>query len=279
MLQHHLVFLDGVVSLLTPPQAALRSGVQDPAGAPKAAIGQAVPEFTFRDFLAGGDGRPKLSDFRGQPVPVVNWTDSDFGRGSAGGVEKLAKELVPVGLVVVLLDTHNKPAAEIEASIMRLYPGSLARLQQNQEPSIDYLDNGPPPDVALIGVDGTLLVAGSYTVDLNKAEKLIGAEFKKLKNGWGASDGVRAARALAFGKRRLGEASASIQAAQASGTVDAELDAVQTEIATRWESWVRSVRYLRGAGADAARPGGGARAGRGREGQLGLGGRGGEAAG
>ena len=151
--------------------------VRSPAAAgqeaPKASIGQLVADHTFRDFLAGGDGRQKLSEFRGQPVLIVNWTDTDFGRGAAKEAEKLARELAPEGLVTILLDTHNKPAQEIEASVMRLYPGSPARLTQNQKLPIEYLDNGPPPDVALVGVDGTLLVAGSYTVDLNKAEKLV----------------------------------------------------------------------------------------------------------
>jgi len=232
--------------LLVAPAFAGASGSrstlrQEPSG-PKASIGQVVPDFAFRDFLAGGDGRQKLSEFRGQPVLIVNWTDTDFGRGAAGEVEKLAKELVPEGLVLILLDTHNKTAPEIEASVMRLYPGSPARLQQNQKLPIEYLDNGPPPDIALVGVDGTLLVAGSYTSDLNKASKLIKPELKKSASGWGEHEAARAARALAYGQGNLAGAKAAIEAAVAAQPAEVELGVVRAEIAARFDSRVRAVR-------------------------------------
>lgn len=211
---------------------------------PKAAIGQVVPDFTFRDFLVGGDGRQKLAEFRGQPVLIVNWTDSDFGRGASGEVEKLAKELVPEGLVLILVDTHNKPAPEIEAAVMRLYPGSPARLQQNQELPIEYLDNGPPPDIALIGVDGTLLIAGSYTADLNKAAKLVKPELKRARSGWGEHEAARAARALAFGEGNLAGARATLAAALAAEPKVAELEVVRAELVACFDSRVRAVRTL-----------------------------------
>src|SRR5688572_21199418 len=197
-------------SLLVLPAVAVsgiaaRATAQEPSGK-KAKIGELVPDFTFRDFLAGGDGRQKLSEFRGQPVLIVNWTDTDFGRGAAEEVEKAAKELVPEGLVVVLRDTHNKTAPEIEAAVMRLYPGSPARLQQNQDFPIDYLENGPPPQVALVGLDGTLLVAGSYTADMGKALKLVKSELKKREKGWGEAEAARTVRALAYGEGLLGGA-------------------------------------------------------------------------
>lgn len=216
---------------------------QEPAG-PKATIGQLVPDFTFRDFLAGGDGRQNLAEFRGQPVLIVNWTDTDFGRGAAGEVEKLAKKLVPEGLVLILLDTHNKPAPEIEAAVMRLYPGSPARLQQNQKLPIEYLDNGPPPDIALIGVDGKLLVAGSYTADMNKASKLLEPELKRGKSGWGEHEAARAARALAYGAGNLAGARAAIEAALAAQPQEAELATVRAEISARFDSRIRAVRTL-----------------------------------
>src|SRR6185503_15348901 len=86
------------------PGLAPATAVQE---SPKASIGQVVPDYTFRDFLAGSDGRQKLSEFLGQPVLIVNWTDTDFGRGAAKEAEKIAKELAPEGLVTILLDTHN----------------------------------------------------------------------------------------------------------------------------------------------------------------------------
>jgi hypothetical protein len=211
---------------------------------PKATIGQIVPDHTFRAFLAGGDGRQKLSEFRGQPVLIVNWTDTDFGQGAAKEAEKLAKELAPEGLVTILLDTHNKPEQEIEASVMRLYPGSPARLTQNQKLPIEYLQNGPPPAVALVGVDGTLLVAGSYTVDLNKAAKLVKAELKKARSGWGEHAAARAARALAYGEGSLGAAKQALAAALQAEPAQAELLAVQAELAAHCEARVKAARWL-----------------------------------
>jgi len=231
-----------VLLALAVPGAAGRSAIRQ--GAPKATIGQVVPDFAFRDFLAGGDGRQKLSEFRGQPVLIVNWTDTDFGRGAAGQVDKVARELVPEGLVLILLDTHNKTAPEIEASVMRLYPGSPARLQQNQKPPIEYLENGPPPDIALVGVDGTLLAAGSYTVDFGKAIKLVKAELKKREKGWGEDERVRTARALAYGQGRLGAAKVGVEEGLRAAPDHPELKALRAEIDARFDQMTRSVRWF-----------------------------------
>jgi hypothetical protein len=229
--------LAGGAAGVTPPR-------QEPPG-PKATIGQVVPDFTFRDFLAGGDGRQKLSEFRGQPVLIVNWTDTDFGRGAAGEVEKLAKELVPEGLVLILLDTHNKTAPEIEAAVMRLYPGSPARLQQNQKLPIEYLDNGPPPDIALIGVDGTLLVAGSYTTDLGKASKLVKSELKKLEKGWGEGEPAREARALLYGQGLLAGAKTYVEEGLRMVSDHPELTTIRSEVSGRFDQRLRAVSYFR----------------------------------
>ncbi|HEX6886156.1 MAG TPA: hypothetical protein VF530_22470 [Planctomycetota bacterium] len=223
--------------------AGASARLQEPG--PKATIGQVVPDFTFRDFLAGGDGRQRLAEFRGQPVLIVNWTDTDFGRGASGEVEKLAKELVPEGLVLILLDTHNKTAPEIEAAVMRLYPGSPARLQENQKLPIEYLDNGPPPDIALIGVDGTLLVAGSYTADLNRASKLVKSELKRLEKGWGESEPARAARALLYGQERLAGAKAYVEEGLRIVPDHVELTAIRSEVTGRFEHRLRAVSYFR----------------------------------
>jgi len=209
----------------------------------KATLGQVVPDHTFPDFVAGGDGRQTLSEFRGQPVLIVNWTDSDFGRGGAKEAEKLAKELAPEGLVIILHDTHNRSALEVEASVMRLYPGSPARLARNQKLPLEYLDNGPPPDIALIGVDGTLLVAGSYTADMNRAAKQVKSELKKKKDGWGAGAAARSVRALAHGAGDLGAARTALESALRSAPGDEELVVVQGELAGRFESRLRAARH------------------------------------
>lgn len=222
----------------------LRSHPLPQGPAPKATLGEVVPDHTFRDFLAGGDGRQNLREFRGEPVLLVNWTDSDFGRGAAQEVEKAAKELAPEGLVTVLIDTHGKSALEIESAVMRLYPGSPARLAVNQKLPIEYLDNGPPPDIALVGVDGTLLFAGSYTVDLNKALKRVRSELERRKEGWGTDDAARMARSLAFGKGNLAAARSTIEAALRSDPAHAERIAVQGELSASFDSRLRSVQFF-----------------------------------
>jgi len=209
----------------------------------KAAIGEVVPNHTFREFT-GGDGRQELGDFRGQPVLVVNWTDTDFGRGASDRTQKLARELGPTGLISILLDTHNKSQDAIEASVMRLYPGNGSRLTRNQKLPIEYLDNGPPPDVALIGVDGRLLVAGSYTADFSKATKLAKAELKKLKTGWGDHPVARKLRAEVYGSKRLAKAMSMVEEALRAEPDQAELLQVQAEVLRRHHNWASSVGYL-----------------------------------
>lgn len=216
---------------------------QGPAAAEKAAIGELVPDYDFRE-LSGGDGRRKLSELRGQPVFIVNWTDTDFGRGAAGQAEKVSKELVSQGLVCILLDTHNKAQEDIEASVMRLYPGNVCWLSRNQKLPIQYLDNGPPPDVALIGVDGKLLIAGSYTSDFGKARELAEAELERLKTGWGNHKVAQKARAEAFGRKHLAAARALIEEGLKSEPEQPELLAVQAEVETSRRCWMDSVGIL-----------------------------------
>ena len=225
------------------PLLLLALGLAVPRAQSKAAAGDLVPDFTFPEFLTGGDGRQKLSEFRGEPVLIVNWTDTDFGRGGADGVRKLAKELVPEGLVLILRDTHNQSADEIRAAAMRLYPGSPARFTRNMEEPIEYEKNGPPPHVALVDVEGRIAVAGSYTVELSGMEKLVKAELEKQASGWGTHDAAREARALLFGEGRLAEALARCDEALAAEPEQPELLAVRGEIQARWAALERSVRY------------------------------------
>jgi len=174
----------------------------------------------------------------------VNWTDTDFGRGAADKVRKLAKERVPQGLVLILRESHNMSADEIRASAMRLYPGSLARFTGNMKAPIAYEDNGPPPDIALIDAEGKLLLAGSYTVDLSRAEKLLPDELEKLETGWGTHAAARDARALLYGKGRLAEALACCDKALSSEPDQAELLVVKGEVQARFDSTQKQVRHL-----------------------------------
>ena len=237
----HFPLVLGSVLLFAQAGAGIR---QEDSETKKATIGELVPDHTFREFLACGDGRQKLSDFRGYPVLIVNWTDTDFGRGASKIAEKLAKDWVPKGLVCILRDTHRQTAEQIEAAVMRLCPGNLSRLTRNQTFPIEYLDNGPPPDIALIALDGKLLLAGSHASDMGKVAKLVKADLKRQRSGWGEHDAARTARALAYGKKRLAESKAVIEEALEAEPAQPELLEVRSEIATRQESWARSVHYL-----------------------------------
>ncbi len=223
--------------------AASIAAVVVPNPEDKASVGGVVPDFAFGDFLAGSDGRQKLSEFRGQPVFIVNWTDTDFGRGAAVRTHKFAKDLIPDGLVVILRDTHNKNADEILVSAMRRYPGSLARFARNMKLPIEYQDNGPPPDIALIDVEGRLVIAGSYTVDMGPAEKRIAAELKRRQTGWGTHDAVRDVRAICYGKGRIGEALVRCEKALAAEPENAELKQVESELRAQFEADAQRVRY------------------------------------
>ena len=173
----------------------------------------------------------------------MNWTDTDFGRGAADKVRKLGKEFVPQGLVLILRESHNMSADDIRASAMRRYPGSLARFTRNMKAPIAYADNGPPPDIAFIDAEGKLLLAGSYTVDLSRAEKLLPDELKKLKTGWGTHAAARDARALLYGKGRLAEALACCDKALASEPDQAELLQVKGEARAQFDSTLKQVRH------------------------------------
>jgi tetratricopeptide (TPR) repeat protein len=173
----------------------------------------------------------------------VNWTDTDFGRGAADKVRKLAKDFVPQGLVLILRESHNMTADDIRASAMRRYPGSLARFTRNMKAPIVYEDNGPPPDIALIDAEGKLLLAGSYTVDLSRAEKLLPGELKKLKTGWGTHAAARDARALLYGQGRIAEALACCDKALSSEPDQAELLEVKGEARARFDSTLKQVSY------------------------------------
>jgi hypothetical protein len=182
-----------------------------PARGDKVAAGQPVPDFELRTVL-GGDGRTKLSEFRGQPVLIV-WYSTVFagldGAKLAADIDREINEDLPDSkLVVVLMEIKNHDASYLRALQLAELPGARCWLLKNQELPVTYDDTtGFPPKMILIGVDGTLLYAGSYQ-SWNKAKKLLEAEIAKLEKGWGEDPLARKARALAWGQHKLGEARA-----------------------------------------------------------------------
>jgi len=211
--------------------------------AAKVGVGSVVPDYEFAELL-GGDGRLSMNDFRGHPVLIVNWTDSDFGRGAAEQLQKVAKELVPQGLVSILHDSHNKTRDDIEAAVLRRFPGNRSWLTRTRNLPFDYEDNGPPPDIALVGVDGTVLIAGSYTVDFGPAVKAVKTELKKRKSGWGEHKVARKARALAFGDGALQRAYAMLVSALSDEPDHEELGVALDDVTTAYLGRSGAVTHL-----------------------------------
>jgi hypothetical protein len=209
----------------------------------QAAVGEQVRDFKFREFLVGSDGRRKLSEFRGQPILIVNWTDTGFGRSASDRAKKIIKSLVPQGLVVVFMDTKNRSADDIRASRMIRYPDLPARFVRNSRFPFAYEINGPPPGIALIGIDGKLLVVGSYTVYLPKAGKIAKTELKKRKSGWGEHAAARGSRALLYGKGLLAEALSHCEKALAAEPKQAELVKVRAEILAVFATRKKTIKH------------------------------------
>jgi hypothetical protein len=224
---------------------AVLSALGSPRGE-KAVAGQPVPDFELRTVV-GGDGRTKLSEFRGQPV-LIAWYSTVFagieGARIAADLEReINGDLLDAKLVVILMEIKNHDATYLRALQMAQLPGARCWLMKNQDLPVVFDDTtGPPPKMALIGVDGTLLYAGSYQ-GANKVKKLLETEVEKVEKGWGTDPLARKARALAWGQRKLGEAHALLEPAL-GGSASPELTTLAAEIEKRFDTLVRSVNHF-----------------------------------
>lgn len=234
----------GLFSVLVPVLAVLSAMV--PSRGEKAAAGQPVPDFELKGVL-GGDGRRKLSEFRGQPVLIVWYSTFFAGLDGAKIAVDLDREingdLRDSQLVVILMEIKNHDATYLRALQMAELPGARCWLLKNQELPVVFDDTtGFPPKMILIGVDGTLLYAGSYQ-SANKMKKLLEAEVEKTEKGWGADPLARKARALAWGQRKLGEAAALLEPALGA-SASQELTTLAAEIQQRFDALVRAVNHF-----------------------------------
>ena len=208
--------------------------------------GQPVPDFEFRTVL-GGDGRKKLSEFRGQAV-LIAWYSTVFAglegaRVAADLEQEINKETPDARLEVFLMENKNHDATYLRALQMAELPGSRCWLLRNQELPVTYDDaTGFPPKMVLIGADGTLLYAGSYQSS-NVVKKLLKAELEKMQKGWGADPLARKARALAWGQRKLAEAHALLAPALGENA-NPELASLAAEIEARFDTLVRAVDHF-----------------------------------
>jgi hypothetical protein len=194
--------------------------------------------------VLGGDGRTKLSEFRGQPV-LIAWYSAVSVEGARIAVdldEEYNDEFPDAKLVVFLMEIKDHDAIYLRALQMAELPGARCWLLQNQELPIVYDETtGLPPMMVLVGVDGTLLYAGSYQ-RANELKKLLKVEIGKMQKGWGEDPLARKARALAWGQRKLGEAHALLEPSL-GGSASRELTMLAAEIEKRFESLARAVNH------------------------------------
>ncbi len=218
----------------------------------KVSAGELLPDVAFREVL-GGDGRTKLSEFRGQPV-LIAWYSTVFagmeGARVAADLEReLNGDLPDSRLVVILMAIKKHESAHLRAMQLRELPGARCRLLANQELYVAYdQSNGPPPRMVLIDPDGKLLYAGSYQ-GAGDVEELVGQELERIEKGWGTDPLACQARALAFGKGRLGEARELVESALAGAGPDGpggreELTQLAAQLETRYTALERSVGQL-----------------------------------
>jgi hypothetical protein len=142
---------------------------------------------------------------------------------------KLDKELGKSGLVIVMVESQMGDAskADVVGFLMQKFPKDFP----NSDVFVTVGENGPFPSgssglphCAVIGADGRLAVIGNPGALGGKLDDAIQEELKKVQTGWGKSPEVKKARALMYGKKKLGEAAAALAAAESKIKEDARED-------------------------------------------------------
>jgi len=189
----------------------------------------------------GSDGRTDITDFRGQPVLFAWYKNGGYGMDAAVTAVKLQKKYGGKGLVVILIDSEPSREdawAKSHAFLLSRFPGfnawSSAGIQVPGA-SASYREGA---GVALVGVDGTMVLKGANRALGNKLDKAVAAEIRKMTTGFGKNPTARKVRALAFGKHDLAGA-----AALAKGEDDEVAQALR-DIETRYKSLRESVEYF-----------------------------------
>ncbi|MBM4062452.1 MAG: TlpA family protein disulfide reductase [Planctomycetes bacterium] len=185
-------------------RAALLLALPAPAQQ-RAAVGETVPEFSFATFL-DGDGRQKLSDFRGQPVAIVF-----FGMHSPPCVNTALPaaiqrdhRLAGSGLATVLVHSQEASLDQLRAFLLRHFPDNdcfVAPGGTVPTPAFTAL-----PHLALIGADGRLVWDGPANENQKQVDEVIAAELAKRKRGFGESAALCKVRSALYGHGDLGGA-------------------------------------------------------------------------
>lgn len=179
------------------------------APAQRAEPGEPVPDFTFAEFL-NGDGRQKLSDFRGETVLAVTFADVRGGLDAALRAMKLHKELADRGLVVILGHVEaggtrgsGSSGRDLGAWCLWRFPDWDARVCSELRPRWNWKGKGTPPLYAVVGADGKLVAAASIRTNPKKMEQAVRRALAIQVRGWGATKEESSMRSRLYGKDDL----------------------------------------------------------------------------
>ncbi|MCA8953381.1 MAG: hypothetical protein KDE27_27965 [Planctomycetes bacterium] len=209
----------------------------------RAAVGEAVPDTTFPEFL-NGDGRQKLSEFYGQPVVIDQWgthcppcvgtaVPNAIRHDHAHGED---------GLVTILVESQGSNPAQLEHFLWERFPDNECFSCIGT--FVPIPESAGIPFCGVIGVDGKLVWAGNPAAFPKDVEDAVEAELDKVRKGWGDSSDARKVRAALYGKGDFERAAATV-AAMADG---AEKTALQGEIEKRYAVKKNAIDVLRKAG-------------------------------
>ncbi|MCB9879051.1 MAG: hypothetical protein H6835_15760 [Planctomycetes bacterium] len=119
-------------------------------------------------------------------------------------------ELKDKGLVSILVEVQGHGFQEVEHFLWERFPDNGCMVAPGT--FIPIPDSAGIPHGALIGVDGTLLWAGSPLGDSSKVSDLIDEQLKLIKKGWGDTPTARKVHADLYGKNNLASAAAAVAA-------------------------------------------------------------------
>lgn len=163
---------------------------------------------------------------------------------------KMQKEHGKDGLVVVLTESQG---TEKKEDMIGFVMNNFTKYG-NEDVFITYGESGGPfktdapglPHAALVGVDGKLLLLGNPNGWGKKLDEALEEEFKKIKLGWGKSPEAKKARALMYGKGKLGEAAAVLAAAEGKIKEDAkaDFDAAKAELDAKYAAQKGAIKNL-----------------------------------
>lgn len=222
-----------------PITTAVLACVLLPAAAQQTTAGAKAADCTFPTFF-NGDGRQQLSDFYGQPVVIDQW-GTNCGPCIGAAVPNAIRhdhEFADKGLVTILVECQGADAKKLEAFLWQHWPDNQCFACVNVGVPLPHSPGIPFSGV--IGVDGTLLWAGSPVVESKKMDDLIAAELDKVKKGWGATPVQKKVRAALFGKDNLAGAAALV-AALPEGE---ERTLLQAEVDARYAVKKRAIATL-----------------------------------